>query len=54
MEHSLLIWEFLRQYISGGYNYHSVYEFVSIQAMRKAKEVIKNIVTIIGKGEGKV
>jgi len=23
---------------SGGYNYHSVYEFVSIQAMRKAKK----------------
>ena len=38
---------------SGGYNYHSVYEFVSIQAMRKAKEVIKNIVKIIGKGEGR-
>lgn len=34
---------------SGGYNYHSIYEFVSVQAMEKAKEVVKNIVEIIAK-----
>jgi tripeptide aminopeptidase len=32
---------------SGGYNYHSIYEFVCIQAMEKAKEVVKNIIKIL-------
>ncbi|BAL80956.1 peptidase T [Caldisericum exile] len=31
---------------SGGYNYHSIYEFVSVQAMEKAKEVVKNIILL--------
>ncbi|MGB9832579.1 MAG: peptidase T, partial [Caldisericum exile] len=34
---------------SGGHNYHSIYEFASIQAMEKAKEVVKNIITLIAK-----
>jgi tripeptide aminopeptidase len=34
---------------TGGHNYHSIYEFIPVQAMEKAVKVINNIITDVAK-----
>ncbi len=36
---------------TGGENYHGRYEFISIQSMEKAVEVLKNVISIYAEEE---